>query len=117
MSVARRLAATDQRRFVGAPDQQMAGRMLAVEGLHQPPHLIAVPDVAALELRKQNLVAADLIQQILGRLHLVHRTLSCQASSLLSRCRHATARRRLSACSTATSGRQRSVAYSINRDV
>ena len=91
--------------------------MLAVEGLHPPAHLIAVPDVAALELGQQDLVAADLIQQVLDRLDFVHPALSRQVLAVVSRSRHSTARRRLSARWTATWGRQRSVAYSINRDV
>ena len=85
MSVARRLAAAHQRRLVRAPDQEMSRRMLPIEGLHQPAHLIAVPDVPTLELGQQDLVAAGLIQQVLDRLHLVHRTLSRQTLSLLSR--------------------------------
>ena len=72
VAVARRLAVAYRRRLVGAPDQQMAGRMLSIERLDQPAHLIAVPDVAALELRQQNLTATDLIQQFADRFHFMH---------------------------------------------
>ena len=115
--VVQRLAAAHQRWFVRAPDQQVSGGVLPVERLHQPPHLVLVPDVAALELGQQNLVAADLAQQILNRPHLVHRILSCQGPPALNRRRQSTARLRLSARAAATSGRQRSVAYSVSRDV
>ena len=67
-----RPAAAGQRRLVGAPHQQMPGGVLAVERTREAAHLVLVPDVAALELGQQDLVAADLVQQVLNRSHFVH---------------------------------------------
>ena len=64
--VRRRLGAANQGRFVGAPDQQVSGGVLPIERLHQPPHLVSIPDIAALKLGEQDFTAADLAQQVLN---------------------------------------------------
>jgi hypothetical protein len=45
----------------GEPHQQAADGVLAVKGFHQPPDLVAVPDVATLEFGQSHTAQIDLI--------------------------------------------------------
>jgi hypothetical protein len=44
------------------PHQQAADRVTPVQGIKQPAHLVAVPDIAALELRQRHVPAVDVIE-------------------------------------------------------
>jgi hypothetical protein len=47
---------------LGGPHQQPTDRMAAVERVEQPPDLVAVPDIAALELRQRHVAVVDMIE-------------------------------------------------------
>ena len=44
------------------PDQQAADRMALVERIEQPAHLVAIPDVAPLELGQGHVAAVDVVE-------------------------------------------------------
>lgn len=46
----------------GGPNQQTAERMALVERIKQPVHLVAIPDVAPLELRQGHVAAVDVVE-------------------------------------------------------
>ncbi len=47
---------------LGGPDEQCANRVLPVEALHEPTDLVAVPDVAALELGQREVLVVDVVE-------------------------------------------------------
>ena len=51
------------------PHQQTPNGMALVEGIKQPPHLIAIPDVAPLELGQGHVAAVDVVEDG-GDLHI-----------------------------------------------
>jgi hypothetical protein len=44
------------------PDQQTANGMALVKGIEQPAHLVAIPDVAPLELGQGHVTAVDVVE-------------------------------------------------------
>ena len=51
------------------PDEQAADGVALVERIHQPAHLVAIPDVAPLELGQGHVAAVDVVEDG-GDLHL-----------------------------------------------
>ena len=51
------------------PDEEMAGRVLAIEGLDQPAYLVTLPDISTLELRKEDLARPDVADHLLDCWH------------------------------------------------
>ena len=84
-SLLRRLGAAHLGRLVGLPEQQVPGRVAPVHRLHQPAHLVAVPDIAALELRQEDLAAVDLGQQFVDLSRVRHSGLHPPAARPLPR--------------------------------
>lgn len=56
------VAAMGRRPRLGGPHEQPADGMAAIEGVEQTADLVAVPDVAALELREGHVAAVDVVE-------------------------------------------------------
>ena len=77
----RTVAAMRRRLRFRGPDQQAAHRMAPVERIEQPADLVAVPDVAALELGQRHVPAVDVVEDG-GDLH-TRRVLPVSSSCIM----------------------------------
>ena len=93
---------------LGGPHQEPANRMAAVERVEQTAHLIAVPDVAALELGQSHVPAVDVVEDG-GDLH-ISLVLPVSSSCIMACLRSRVLSRRTSSADSSASMSERTAA-------
>ena len=107
----RAVAAMDCGLRLRRPDQQAPDRMAAVERVEEPAHLVAVPDVAALELGQRHVPAVDVVEHS-GDLH-TRRVLPVSSSCIIACFRSRVLSRRASRAVSSASMSERTAAIAL----